>query len=143
MWNAACPTNCSDSAPGLPYGEENCRTKIAATSHGSSIYCRRSRPNWDLSTSCTKLCSNRRKTLSQFLITMDGFFLRTAHFLSHDCDSEGILTLDQVRSRLISKDDAPLVSNNSVEEGEVYFGQELYSVHIAPLPPTTLSPGGG
>src|SRR6059058_2702431 len=99
MWNAACPTNCSDSAPGLPYGEENCRTKIAATSHGSSIYCRRSRPNWDLSTSCTKLCSNRRKTLSIF--DHDGrFLLKNRSFsVAFDCDSEGILTLDQVRSR--------------------------------------------
>jgi signal transduction histidine kinase/CHASE2 domain-containing sensor protein len=54
-----------------------------------------------------------------------------------------VFTLDQIRSRLVSKEDAPLVSNNSIEEGEVYFGRELYSARIAPLPPTTLSPGGG
>jgi signal transduction histidine kinase len=60
-----------------------------------------------------------------------------------DHTAQGILTLDQVRSRLVSKEDAPLVSNNSIEEGEVYFKNELYSARIAPLPPTTLSPGGG
>jgi signal transduction histidine kinase/CHASE2 domain-containing sensor protein len=56
---------------------------------------------------------------------------------------ESILTLDRVRSRLVSKEDAPLAANNAIEEGEVYLDQELYSVRIAPLPPTTLSPGGG
>lgn len=67
------------------------------------------------------------------------------HAFSSALDSphESTFTLDQVRSRLISKEDAPLVSNNSVEEGEVYLESELYFARIAPLPPTTLSPGGG
>ena len=30
-----------------------------------------------------------------------------------------------------------------VEEGEVYLNNELYAMRIAPLPPTTMSPGGG
>jgi signal transduction histidine kinase len=53
------------------------------------------------------------------------------------------LTLQQVRARLVAKEDAPLVSTAEVIEGEVYLDGELYSVRIAPLPPTTLSPGGG
>ena len=60
-----------------------------------------------------------------------------------DYSQDSAFTLDQARSRLVSKEDAPLVSTGSVEEGEVYFGHELYSARIAPLPPTTLSPGGG
>jgi signal transduction histidine kinase len=35
------------------------------------------------------------------------------------------------------------VLQNSIEEGEVSFDGELYSVRIAPLPPTKVSPSGG
>jgi signal transduction histidine kinase/CHASE2 domain-containing sensor protein len=56
---------------------------------------------------------------------------------------ESTLTLEQVRSRWIASDDAPLVVTGPIEEGEVTLDRELYSVRIAPLPPTKLSPGGG
>ncbi len=53
------------------------------------------------------------------------------------------LTLEQLRARWISKDDAPLADAGTGQEGEVYLGGALYSVRIVPLPPTRLSPGGG
>jgi signal transduction histidine kinase/CHASE2 domain-containing sensor protein len=53
------------------------------------------------------------------------------------------LTLGKARSRWIVSDDAPLSLNGSIEEGEVSLDRELYSVRIAPLPATKLSPQGG
>jgi signal transduction histidine kinase len=53
------------------------------------------------------------------------------------------LTLGEARSRWIASDDAPLSLHGSVEEGEVSLDRELYSVRIAPLPATQLSPQGG
>lgn len=53
------------------------------------------------------------------------------------------LTLSQLSERWISKDDAPFVSVGLGREGEVYLGDQLYSVRVVPLPPTRLSPGGG
>jgi CHASE2 domain-containing sensor protein/two-component sensor histidine kinase len=57
--------------------------------------------------------------------------------------AEIALTLEQFRCRLVLQDGSALVSDGSLEEGEVYLGKELYSLRIAPLPPTTLSPQGG
>ena len=54
-----------------------------------------------------------------------------------------VSSLDQVRSHLAPNEDAPLVNKELVEEGEVYLNNELYAMRIAPLPPTTMSPGGG
>ncbi len=59
------------------------------------------------------------------------------------CDERPRLTLDEVRSRLVPKEDAPLVSTGHSVEGEAHIGDALYFVRIVPLPPTTLSPGGG
>lgn len=53
------------------------------------------------------------------------------------------LTLGQLRGRWISKDDEPLADVDAGQEGEVYLEGALYSVRIAPLPPTRLSPSGG
>jgi signal transduction histidine kinase len=53
------------------------------------------------------------------------------------------LKLEEVRARLVPKDDAPLLPKGSGLEGEAYLGGELYLVRIVPLPATTLSPAGG
>ncbi len=53
------------------------------------------------------------------------------------------LTLQQLRARLRPHDDVPLLETGAGLEGEAYLNDELYSVRIVPLPPTTLSPGGG
>jgi signal transduction histidine kinase len=55
------------------------------------------------------------------------------------------LKLEEVRARLVAKDDAPLSSREPGKglEGEAYLGGELYLVRIVPLPATTLSPAGG
>jgi len=53
------------------------------------------------------------------------------------------LSLEQARTQWIASDDAPLTHRESVEEGEVSLDGELYSVRVAPLPPTRLSPKGG
>ncbi len=52
-------------------------------------------------------------------------------------------TLEQLRTRWTSEPDAPFVKNGVVQEGEVLLNDKLYSVRIAPLPPTKLCPGGG
>ncbi|HEY1271844.1 MAG TPA: CHASE2 domain-containing protein [Terriglobales bacterium] len=51
--------------------------------------------------------------------------------------------LKDVRALWTASEDAPPVVHGAVEEGEVSLGKELYSLRVAPLPPTTLSPGGG
>ncbi len=55
------------------------------------------------------------------------------------------LKLDEVRARLVPKDDAPLLPKETGRgvEGEAYLAGELYLVRIVPLPATTLSPAGG
>jgi len=53
------------------------------------------------------------------------------------------LTLEHVRTEWVVNDEAPLTQVDQVEEGEVTVDRELYSVRIAPLPPTKISPGGG
>ncbi|HKW66109.1 MAG TPA: CHASE2 domain-containing protein [Terriglobales bacterium] len=53
------------------------------------------------------------------------------------------LKLEEVRTRLKPKDDAPLAPKGSGLEGEAYLEGELYLVRIVPLPATTISPAGG
>jgi CHASE2 domain-containing sensor protein/two-component sensor histidine kinase len=53
------------------------------------------------------------------------------------------LSLEQLRARWVLDDDAPLISANGGDEGEVHLNGKLYSVRLVPLPPTRLSPGGG
>ncbi len=53
------------------------------------------------------------------------------------------LTLEQLRTRWTSEEDAPLIPVSSGQEREVYLNGKLYSVRMVPLPPTRLSPGGG
>ena len=53
------------------------------------------------------------------------------------------LKLEEVRARLIPKDDAPLAPKGSGLEGEAYIDDELYLARIVPLPATTISPAGG
>jgi signal transduction histidine kinase len=57
--------------------------------------------------------------------------------------SDSSTTLSEVRSRWVPSDDAPLTFHGAIEEGEVTLNRELYSVRVAPLPPTKLSPQGG
>jgi signal transduction histidine kinase len=53
------------------------------------------------------------------------------------------LTLEQFRDQLSPAQDAPLKENGSILEGEMSLGGELYSLRLAPLPPTSISPQGG
>ena len=52
-------------------------------------------------------------------------------------------SLEQLRARWLAEPDAPLVSVNGGEEGEVQLSGKLYAVRTVSLPPTRLSPGGG
>jgi len=54
-----------------------------------------------------------------------------------------ILTLEQLCTKWTSEPDAPLLRVEAAQEGEVHLNGTLYSVRLAPLPPTSLSPGGG
>ena len=62
---------------------------------------------------------------------------------AHELHTEASPSLEQVRAQWSRSDEAPLVLNGAIEEGEISLGQELYSARIAPLPPTKLSPAGG
>ena len=53
------------------------------------------------------------------------------------------LKLEEVRARLVAKDDAPLTPKGPGLEGEAFLDGELYLVRIVPLPATTISPAGG
>ena len=53
------------------------------------------------------------------------------------------VTLEELRARWISEVESPLIRVGTTQEGEVYLNGVLYSVRIAPLPPTRLSPSGG
>jgi signal transduction histidine kinase len=61
----------------------------------------------------------------------------------HRPGPDGALTLERVQALWKPSDDAPLVKNGPIEEGEVSLDKELYSIRIAPLPSTRLSPAGG
>ncbi len=52
-------------------------------------------------------------------------------------------TANEVRERLATLAKVPLVEDPPITTGEAEIAGELYSVRIAPLPATTLSPGGG
>ena len=52
-------------------------------------------------------------------------------------------TLRQLRARLIPQEGAELFPSGSAWEGEAYWGEELYSLRLVPLPPTQISPDGG
>jgi signal transduction histidine kinase len=52
-------------------------------------------------------------------------------------------TLDSLLARLKPAENEPLPWAESSSEGEVHVGSELYSFRRMPLPPTTISPGGG
>jgi len=58
-------------------------------------------------------------------------------------DEQPRMSLDELQARLVGSQDAPLVSTARGTEGEANVGEALYFVRIVPLPPTTLSPGGG
>ncbi len=58
-------------------------------------------------------------------------------------DTPNRLSLKELQSRWTPSDDAPLTEVGQGREGEVHLGSELYSVRIVPMPPTSLSPGGG
>lgn len=53
------------------------------------------------------------------------------------------LSLKELQTRWTPSADAPLTETGQGREGEVHLGGELYSVRIVPMPPTSLSPGGG
>jgi signal transduction histidine kinase len=53
------------------------------------------------------------------------------------------LTLEDARTVWVVNEETPLTSVGTMEEGEVTLAGDLYSVRIAPLPPTKISPGGG
>lgn len=57
--------------------------------------------------------------------------------------TQTVFTLDQLRARLKPTDGTPVLSGDAGLEGEVYLASELYSLRTVPLPPTTISPGGG
>jgi signal transduction histidine kinase/CHASE2 domain-containing sensor protein len=57
--------------------------------------------------------------------------------------TQTLFTLDQLRARLKPTDGPPVLTGPAGLEGEVYLGSELYSLRTVPLPPTTISPGGG
>jgi signal transduction histidine kinase/CHASE2 domain-containing sensor protein len=58
-------------------------------------------------------------------------------------ESAAAFTLEEVRSRWTFSEDARLTQVGGIDEGEAMLDGELYSVRIAPLPPTRISPGGG
>ena len=72
-----------------------------------------------------------------------GGLLLQNHALAQACPADGPLSLNQLQSRLIPNDDAPLTARGTGKEGEVYLGGQLYSARIVPMPPTALSPRGG
>src|SRR5246500_653414 len=70
--------------------------------------------------------------------------LRNQAFASaFQLEDDSRLTVENVHSEWLVNEEAPLTQVDQVEEGEVTVDRELYSVRIAPLPPTKISPGGG
>lgn len=58
-------------------------------------------------------------------------------------EERGGFSLGELRAELKVSEDAPLVTIEGREEGEVYLEGQLYSLRVAPLPPTSVSPAGG
>jgi CHASE2 domain-containing sensor protein/signal transduction histidine kinase len=56
---------------------------------------------------------------------------------------ETAVTLEQLRAKLLPSLDSPPVTTGHIEEREVYLGDQLYALRVAPLPATTISPEGG
>jgi len=52
-------------------------------------------------------------------------------------------TLEKLRERLSPLEGAELFQPGPTWQGEAYWGDELYSLRLVPLPPTQISPGGG
>jgi signal transduction histidine kinase len=75
----------------------------------------------------------------------DGQLLLRNHAFgdAYRLDPASSLALAELRARWTVSKEAPLLVTDSIEEGEVSFDEELYSVRIAPLPPTRVSPSGG
>ncbi len=74
-----------------------------------------------------------------------GELLFTNERFTSACDALGhsSVSLDNFRALLAPRDEAPLVPHGAITEGEAFLGDDLYSVRIGPMPPTSLSPGGG
>jgi signal transduction histidine kinase len=74
-----------------------------------------------------------------------GHLLLQNEALAAICPAKGphSLSLEELETRWTPSADAPLVERGPGREGEVHLGGELYSVRIAPMPPTALSPSGG
>ena len=75
----------------------------------------------------------------------DGQLLLRNHAFAnaYGLDPASTLALDELRAQWAVSKEAPLVLADAIEEGEVSSDGELYSVRIAPLPPTKVSPSGG
>jgi signal transduction histidine kinase len=72
-----------------------------------------------------------------------GLLLKNEAFLAACPLPQESLTLEQFRDELSLAPDASLKENGPILEGEVSLGTELYSLRLAPLPPTSISPYGG
>ena len=57
--------------------------------------------------------------------------------------SQTQMTLEELRAHLQPADDGGLRTTGKIVEGEAYINKDLYAVRIAPMPPTSLAPGGG
>jgi len=79
------------------------------------------------------------------IFDQDGQLLLRNHAFAnaYRLSPDSALGLAEVRSRWNVTNEAPLVLAGAIEEGEVNLDGELYSVRIAPLPPTKVSPTGG
>ena len=69
--------------------------------------------------------------------------LENRSFAAAFLSDKSSFTLEQLHTRWKVEAEAPLIFIGSTQEGEVLLSGTLYSVRIAPLPPTRLSPGGG
>jgi len=63
--------------------------------------------------------------------------------LAYGLEQNSPFTLDQTRARWKAAEDPQSTLNGSSGEKEISLNRELYSVRMAPLPPTSLSPKGG
>jgi signal transduction histidine kinase len=68
--------------------------------------------------------------------------LRNQAFAAGLPESLGKLTLAELRAHL-QPAEGDLKTIEAITEGEAYINKELYAVRFAPMPPTSLAPGGG